>query len=203
MNELVQVLHGDVKTTSLQVAEFFGKEHKHVLRDIRELDCSEEFTRSNFGPTDFIDKNGDSQPSYELTRDGFAILAMGYTGKTAMAFKEAYIKAFNSMEKELAKASVTKALEGNVSERAKLGVSVRRGLSQRQWDDIYEVMKGMAGDDRDLNAIHSHFARYFGPSEPIPYGLACNYLDRVRAAFACGYVPEYRNGRLVIEETLL
>ena len=208
---LVHVLGGSVKTSSVQVAEFFGKQHYHVLRDIRNLLNSDnkkvnDFNASNFGCTDFIDKNGETRPLYELTRDGFAILAMGFTGDKAQEFKIAYIEAFNSMKRALQARVVTDAIEGKVSDRMKLGVSVRRGLSQRQWDDLYEVMRGMAVDDREYNAIHSHFARHFGTdgsAEPISYSLALGYLDRVRAAFACGYVPEYRNGRLVIEEAML
>ena len=207
-SSMVQVLHGDVKTTSLQVAEFFGKNHKDVLKAIKNLECSEGFRQRNFAPTTnsvaLPGFSGERQdPAYEITRDGFAFLGMGFTGKEAAAFKEAYIEAFNSMERALQARVVTDALEGNVAARTKLGVSVRRGLSQRQWDDLYEIIREMAADDREYNAIHSHFARYFGASEPISYSLALGYLDRVRAAFACGYAPEYRNGRLVIEEAML
>lgn len=87
--------------TSLDVAEKFGKEHKHVLRDIRELRCSEEFLVSNFGLSHYETAQGKSQPMYIMTRDGFTLLVMGYIGDVAMKFKEAYIKQFNAMEKAL------------------------------------------------------------------------------------------------------
>lgn len=88
-------------TTSLNIAEIFGKQHKHVLRDIKELDCSEEFTKTNFGLSEYTDPTGRKLPYYTMTRDGFTFLVMGYRGKKAAAFKEAYIKAFNQMEQEL------------------------------------------------------------------------------------------------------
>lgn len=88
-------------TTSLKIAEKFQKEHSHVLRDIRELECSEEFRESNFGLSSYISSQGKKLPMYEITRDGFTMLVMGYTGKEAMRFKEDYIKAFNAMESEL------------------------------------------------------------------------------------------------------
>jgi len=86
-------------TTSQDVAEHFGKQHKHVLRDIETLDCSVEFNRSNFGPATYLDAKGEQRPMVKMTRDGFVFLAMGYTGKRAAAFKEAYIAEFNRFER--------------------------------------------------------------------------------------------------------
>lgn len=89
---------------SKAVAEVFGKEHKHVLRDIKELIASnidKEFNESNFGLVIYLDKKGEQRPMFQLTRDGFAILAMGFTGSKAMEFKELYIEKFNAMEAEL------------------------------------------------------------------------------------------------------
>lgn len=88
-------------TTSLKIAEKFGKEHAHVLRDIRDMECSDTFRESNFGLSSYKSAQGKTLPMYEVTRDGFTILAMGYTGKEAMKFKEDYINAFNAMENEL------------------------------------------------------------------------------------------------------
>lgn len=106
--------------TSLDVAETFGKEHKHVLRDIRELGCSEEFNRSNFGPICYTDSMNRKQEAVVMTRDGFTLLVMGYTGELAMKFKEAYIKQFNAMEN---------ALQGKLIERQK-GIAVRKSLTK-------------------------------------------------------------------------
>lgn len=105
--------------TSLDVAETFGKEHKRVMQDIRELDCSEEFREHNFVPISYTDSINRKKPMFVMTRDGFTLLAMGYTGEKAMQFKEAYIKQFKAMEK---------ALIGKIREREK-GIGVRRVLT--------------------------------------------------------------------------
>ncbi len=87
------------RANSLMVAQMFGKDHNKVLRDIRELECSEEFSLSNFGQSNYTDDRGKRQPCIDMTRDGFTFLVMGYRGKKAAQFKEAYIKRFNEMEK--------------------------------------------------------------------------------------------------------
>ena len=102
MQVLVQLQNQKAVTTSKLVANAFGKQHKHVLRDIETLECSEEFRVSNFGHTPFTHpQNKQVYNMYTITRDGFSFLAMGYTGKKAAEFKEAYINAFNSMENRL------------------------------------------------------------------------------------------------------
>lgn len=106
--------------SSLDVAETFGKQHAHVLRDIKGLECSEEFRLSNFGESSYINSQNKKQPMYYMTRDGFTILVMGYTGEKAMRFKEAYIKQFNVMEK---------VLQGKLIEREK-GIAIRQSLTK-------------------------------------------------------------------------
>ena len=105
--------------TSLDVAETFEKEHKRVLQDIRELGCSEEFGRHNFVLSSYTGGQNKKQPMYCMTRDGFTLLAMGYTGEKAMKFKEGYIRQFNAMEK---------VLLGKIRERDK-GIAVRQALT--------------------------------------------------------------------------
>ncbi|MGD9576398.1 Rha family transcriptional regulator [uncultured Desulfovibrio sp.] len=97
-------IHDDKPTvTSLQVAKVFGKRHDNVIRDIRNLAISQGFNALNFASTYYLDSKGEPRPAYIMTRDGFLILAMGYTGAKAMALKEAYIAEFDRMEEELAK----------------------------------------------------------------------------------------------------
>jgi Rha family phage regulatory protein len=98
MNKLVFIENGKTVTDSLTVAEVFGKDHKHVLRDIKSLECSEEFSQSNFGLIDYKDSRNRTQQKYILSQDGFTFLAMGYTGPNAAKFKEDYIGAFNKMK---------------------------------------------------------------------------------------------------------
>lgn len=95
--------HDTARVDSLFVAEFFGKNHKEVLRDIRKIidpksGLSEEFNQRNFARINYKDSRGRTQRAYAMTRDGFTMLVMGYTGKKAMKFKEMYITRFNEME---------------------------------------------------------------------------------------------------------
>lgn len=106
MTSLVFVESGAPRTTSLLVAEKFGKQHKNVMASIAALECSEEFGRLNFQPSSYLNEQNKSQPMYSITRDGFTLLAMGFTGKKAMAWKELYIAAFNAMEKELTRRAI-------------------------------------------------------------------------------------------------
>lgn len=90
--------HDTARVSSLIVAEFFGKHHDKVVRDIENLECSAEFNTSNFGVIRYTDSRGRKQRAYAMTRDGFMFLVMGYRGKKAAAIKEAYIKRFSEME---------------------------------------------------------------------------------------------------------
>lgn len=90
-----------IVVSSLDVARNFEKEHKDVLKTIKSLECSEEFAGRNFALGSYKDTQNQDRPHYLITRDGFAFLAMGFTGKKAAKFKEAYITAFNEMEREI------------------------------------------------------------------------------------------------------
>ncbi|CAG0896121.1 unnamed protein product, partial [Darwinula stevensoni] len=98
-NELViKNSTGKDVTTSLIVAEVFGKRHDHVLRDIENLNCSQNFRLPNFGATSYTDASNRQSKMYEITKDGFSFLVMGYTGEKAGEFKERFIAAFNANE---------------------------------------------------------------------------------------------------------
>lgn len=91
------------RADSRYVAKMFGKTHQHVLRDIAKITqsksgLSEGFRQYNFVQSSYRDSTGRKLPCYCMTRDGFTMLVMGYTGARAMKFKEAYIKRFNKME---------------------------------------------------------------------------------------------------------
>ncbi|PSU71336.1 Rha family transcriptional regulator [Photobacterium phosphoreum] len=97
----------ELVTDSLTVSKHFSKQHKHVLSKIESLDCSEVFTSANFSA--YVQKlnigNSAVRESkvYQMTKDGFMFLVMGFTGKRAAAVKEAYINAFNQMAEQLTK----------------------------------------------------------------------------------------------------
>lgn len=106
-NELVFIRDNEVFTDSLKIAEVFQKGHDKVLRDIRNLKCSDEFRLTNFGESTYRNKQGRIMPSFIMTFDGFAMLAMGYTGEKAMQFKEMYIAEFNRTRKILESQKIT------------------------------------------------------------------------------------------------
>ncbi|WP_321416649.1 Rha family transcriptional regulator [uncultured Desulfobacter sp.] len=100
----ITAVDGKLVVSSMMVAEHFNKNHKDVLRKIRQIlselpENTEDFSGVNFSPAEYIDEQGKPRPAYNLTRDGFLLLVMGFTGKKAMACKYAYINAFNAMEK--------------------------------------------------------------------------------------------------------
>ncbi|QIY09445.1 peptidase [Plesiomonas shigelloides] len=134
----ITVVNGYPVTTSLAVADYFNKLHKDVLAKITRLECSAEFTERNFTLSEYTDVSGRKLPCYLITRDGFAFLAMGFTGKRAAQFKEAYITAFSAMESALN----GKYLRGELS-RANYNLNaVYDNLSaiNRAWDESLRPM---------------------------------------------------------------
>lgn len=103
MNEIVfRDANDQAVTSSLLVAEKFGKEHKHVLDSIRKLieGCAEISADPMFEETTYVnEQNGQVYPMFLMNRDGFSLLVMGFNGKKAMQFKLDYINVFNKMEK--------------------------------------------------------------------------------------------------------
>lgn len=98
---MVAAENGRPVTTSMKVAEYFGKRHADVLRAVQSIECSREFSQRNFAPAEYLDRQGKPRPMYNMTKDGFMFLVMGFTGKKASAIKEAYINAFNWMADRL------------------------------------------------------------------------------------------------------
>lgn len=102
-NELLQVKGNEIVTTSLIVAETFNKDHRNVIRKIDSLieqleDCSKLSSPNLFEKTEYTDTHNECRPMYYMNRDGFTLLAMGFTGKEALEWKLKYIEAFNDME---------------------------------------------------------------------------------------------------------
>ncbi|MCE0495795.1 Rha family transcriptional regulator [Vibrio salinus] len=91
--------------SSKVIADQFGKSHKDILRAIKNLGCSQYFRERNFAPSFYEVITGNNTTRryrcYSITKDGFAMTVMGFTGKKADLFKEAYINAFNAMERQL------------------------------------------------------------------------------------------------------
>ena len=155
--------------TSLDVAETFGKAHDKVMRDIKNLGCSEEFNIANFGGISYTDSMNRTQKAYVMTRDGFTLLVMGYTGELAMKFKEDYIKQFNAMEA---------ALQGKIIERQK-GIAVRQALT-----------KALQQSNEDAR-MHGHaYSTYTNCIYKVLFGMDANHL---REKFGIGKKDNLRD----------
>ena len=131
---LCEVKDGQTVTTSLKVAEIFSKEHRRVMQSIRELDCSTDFRQHNFVQTlrtTKLPNNATRQdPYYLITRDGFTFLVMGFTGKTAAKYKEAYIRAFNEMEAKLRRQQEEERMMRRSQGHALTGIDMPRVVSE-------------------------------------------------------------------------
>ena len=103
---LVTSYNGVLVADSLEVADRFGKRHTHVLRSIDDLinqleSQSTQNWADYFIPDDYQDNKNRTQRRFKLTRDGFSLLVMGFTGPAALHWKLLYIEAFNKMEQAL------------------------------------------------------------------------------------------------------
>ena len=133
-------VHGEeLKTNSLKVAGAFGKKHFHVMRDIKNIiaQVHDSFIQSNFGLVEYIDGKGQLRPMYEMTKDGFVLLVMGYNTEQAMQIKLAYIKEFNYMQSslnELNTSIMTKLLAALEAEKQSFAIASLAGklLRKRQ-----------------------------------------------------------------------
>lgn len=101
MDELVIMHDQQAVTTSLKVAEIFEKEHKDVMKSIRNLTAQNFAVKKMFVEDSYLNSRNQQQPMYYMNRDGFTLLAMGFTGSKAMEFKLKYIDAFNKMEEQI------------------------------------------------------------------------------------------------------
>jgi len=98
---VLKMIDGQAMADSRDIAAHFEKRHSHVLEAIRNLEIPESFNEPNFRPVGYHDAKGELRPRYDITRDGFTLLVMGFTGEKAMEWKERYIEAFNAMAEEL------------------------------------------------------------------------------------------------------
>ena len=151
MNELVKLTAGKITVNSKTIADAFGKTHQHVLRDISVLiKKTGSFGESNFGLSSYLSLQNKKLECYEMTRDGFSLLAMGFTGQKAMEWKIKYLEAFNQMEKMLSgENSVMKQLNMAVkimSEDKEIASKCGSGLNR--WK---EVRKDHIAKIEDLN----------------------------------------------------
>lgn len=123
---------GQAFCSSREIAEHFEKQHKNVLQAIANiLQDAGEFGRLNFQPSSYTTVQGKEQRSFNLTRDGFSLLVMGFTGSAAMQWKLKYIEAFNALENQL---GATLALPPAVTSRLEYLEGEVRALTELMLD---------------------------------------------------------------------
>lgn len=165
--DFIKSVQGALRTTSLKVAEAFGKRHSHVLRKLDELDCPSEFTSAHFW-ADVQTVNlgqGAKRESrvIEMDKDGFMFLVMGFTGQKAAQIKVAYINAFNWMAEKLSRAPT------NVDDRKPLNRAVRTlaNLRSAQGDSadyagMWKLVNGYLGVATIEDATQEQIDRAMG-----------------------------------------
>lgn len=135
MNDLVIMKNQQAVTSSLQVAEVFEKNHRDVLKAITNLKKDVRNFAQMFSETNIPDSYGRNRRAFYMNRDGFTLLAMGFTGDKALKFKLQYIEAFNSMEEQV-------KLPTSPREIARLALQANEETNQR--------LDSVEGDVKDL-----------------------------------------------------
>ncbi|EGF1228651.1 Rha family transcriptional regulator [Campylobacter jejuni] len=134
----LEVVDNAVYTTSLSVAEVFNKNHKNIIRKINEFP-KDNFTKLNFEPSKYIDSTGRILPCYKITRDGFSLLVMGFTGEKAYKWKIEFIKAFNEMEKRLRNIEYEK--HDKLAFRQSLGYKSQLAQQKQKYENEIKALK--------------------------------------------------------------
>lgn len=173
--KIVSVQHRKAITTSLKVAEAFGKNHKSVLRAIDNVknDCDDSFTRRNFALSDYQDSTGRTLPMITMTRAGFTLIAMGFTGKTATSWKIKYIDAFDKMEAALIQKhnlewqqsrteskTVRRSVADTIHDFIQYAIDQGSSNAQRYYINLSNMTRKAIGDEqaRDmLDSMHLSF----------------------------------------------
>ncbi|PAY52596.1 Rha family transcriptional regulator [Ligilactobacillus salivarius] len=130
MKDLVIMHDQQAVTTSLKVAEIFEKEHRVVMKSIRNLTAQNYAVKKMFVEDSYLNSRNQQQPMYYMNRDGFTLLAMGFTGSKAMEFKLKYIDAFNKMEKQI-KEETKFRLPTNLNEMSTMFYSVMKDQDKK------------------------------------------------------------------------
>jgi Rha family phage regulatory protein len=147
---LLEFSHDKLYVSSLDVAYHFDKLHYNVLRSIEALECSSEFRALNFEVSSYPTPQNKQMPMFRMTRDGFSMLVMSFTGPKAAFWRERYIQAFNLMEAELLKRHIVHAETRGRSKTIRVAATdsyKQHGATEwfhytNNTDAIYEIMFG-------------------------------------------------------------
>ncbi len=135
MKQLVVISNNQIVVSSKDIAEHFGKDHKNVLQSIRDILVAENSATKFFQETSSVYR-GQHFPFYLMNRDGFSLLAMGFTGKKALQWKLKYIEAFNEMEETLKQGYLEEPVNPN-----ELHCKTYKGVPVITIGDFAEIVK--------------------------------------------------------------
>ncbi|HED6109598.1 TPA: Rha family transcriptional regulator [Campylobacter jejuni] len=134
----LEVANDQVTTTSLDIAAVFNKRHDNIIAKI-ETFPKDSFTDLNFKASKYIDSTGRILPCYKITRDGFSLLVMGFTGEKAYKWKVEFIKAFNEMEKRLRNIEYEK--HDKLAFRQSLGYKSQLAQQKQKYENEIKALK--------------------------------------------------------------
>lgn len=183
-------------TTSLHVAEEFGKRHDNVIRDIENLGCSEEFSRLNFEETSYQDAQNKPQRMYRISEAGFMMLVMGFTGVRAMKIKEKWVGAFQWMRSQLLQGS---EILGIAREIEIIGARVSRlednsELAKSELRDLPEPMGVLPGftNAAVINRVARSYCQLMGCS---PGALFASIYSELEFRFGVRITVRKKNAK--------
>lgn len=188
---VLSIVKNQVTALSTDVAEFFGKRHDAVLRDIKNLVAALPLQRlHNFVETEILRaspliKGAEiKSKAYRMTRDGFTLLVMGWTGEKALQFKLAWLDAFNKMEEELRAKNTVQALPPS----SPLGKSIAPAISAApmlhgQLQCVQLAMKDRFPENKDLLRAFSILQHHFCVTSyrQIPAARFDELMDYIRS----------------------
>ncbi|ENP7070081.1 Rha family transcriptional regulator [Campylobacter coli] len=134
----LEVANDQVTTTSLDIAAVFNKRHDNIIAKI-ETFPKDSFTDLNFKASKYIDSTGRILPCYKITRDGFSLLVMGFTGEKAYKWKVEFIKVFNEMEKRLRNIEYEK--HDKLAFRQSLGYKSQLAQQKQKYENEIKALK--------------------------------------------------------------
>ncbi|WP_342477405.1 Rha family transcriptional regulator [Paenibacillus sp. FSL H7-0350] len=191
----VYVENGQAMTDSRSIADKFGKRHADILRSIKTLECSPEFTERNFALSEYSDRSGRKNPYYKVTRDGFVFLITGFTGREAARFKEDYIAAFNQMESQLKHQDRFDSGPSNpllISEAAFTQIKERVLEVEQQLNDVAKEVTLKTVEQKKLHAAIGRRVNLLSTQASERSGF---YRKLYRAIYAEFQVASYRDIR--------
>ena len=195
MEDLVIMKNKQAVTTSLKVSNSFDKKHKHVLEAIRNLTAENSAVKNMFVESTYVNNRGQEQPMFYMNRDGFTLLAMGFTGDKALNFKLKYIEAFNKMERMInenqlpqtpeEKLQLTMQVAGrldkrvtkvekdiaNIKDNAEVDERQRYQLLQARKKRVIQAVGGMDSNfylEKKSKKVFAEFSRDFKKAFEIP-----------------------------------